>query len=244
MVARPLSHSPEGVFVPAPADASECEHAPLNGHGVAAAPIRVALADDRALVRHGLRMLLGPEDDIELLAGSGDVGSLGRQVATHHPDVLVLDLGMPSRSAIAAIRGLRERAPDTQIVVLTDAREPMFARRALGAGALAFVAKESADSDLPQAIRAVARGARFVSATVAPLLDATRRSFAEDRLTARELEVLRLIALGHTSAEVARTLSLSPRTVETHRARIHKKLGLATRAELVSYALRRRLLRA
>jgi len=206
-------------------------------------PIRVALADDRALVRHGLRLLLGGEEDIELLSGTADVASLGGQVAAHHPDVLVLDLGLPSRSAITAISGLRERAPHTQIVVLTAEREPMFARRALGAGALGFVAKESADDDLPAAIRAAARGERYVSAAVAAGLEATRRSFAEDRLTAREIEVLRLIALGHTSAEVARSLALSPRTVETHRARIHKKLGLATRAELVSYALRRRLLR-
>ncbi len=204
----------------------------------------MALADDRALVRHGLRLLLGNQEDIEVLAGTADVASLGGQVAAHHPDVLVLDLGLPSRSAIAAISGLRERAPHTQIVVLTGEREPMFARRALAAGALGFVAKESADDDLPAAIRASARGSRFVSASVAAGLEATRRSFAEDRLTAREIEVLRLIALGHTSAEVARALALSPRTVETHRARIHKKLGLATRAELVSYALRRRLLRA
>lgn len=218
---------------------------PTNGALAAhASPIRVALADDRALVRHGLRLLLGNQEDIEVLAGTADVASLGGQVAAHHPDVLVLDLGLPSRSAIAAISGLRERAPHTQIVVLTGEREPMFARRALAAGALGFVAKESADDDLPAAIRASARGSRFVSASVAAGLEATRRSFAEDRLTAREIEVLRLIALGHTSAEVARALALSPRTVETHRARIHKKLGLATRAELVSYALRRRLLRA
>jgi two-component system, NarL family, response regulator NreC len=208
------------------------------------APIRVALADDRALVRHGLRMLLGSEDDIELLADRGDVASFGRQVQTDRPDVLVLDLGLSSRTAIAAITGLRERAPQTQIVVLTSEREPTFARRAMSAGALGFVAKDCAEADLSAAIRAAARGERFLSVSVAAGLEATRRSFAEDRLTAREVEVLRLIALGHTSAEVARALSLSPRTVETHRARIHKKLGLATRAELVSYALRRRLLRA
>ncbi len=207
-------------------------------------PIRVALADDRALARHGLRLLLGVEEDIEVIRGAGDVTSLRGQVAAHHPDVLVLDLGLPSRAAVTAIARLRERAPDTEIVVLTCEHEPMFARRALAAGALGFVAKESAETELPAAIRAAARGERFVSAGVAAGLEATRRSFAEDRLTAREVEVLRLIALGHTSAEVAKTLALSPRTVETHRARIHKKLGLATRAELVSYALRRRLLRA
>jgi two-component system response regulator NreC len=212
--------------------------------GERATPIRVALADDRALARQGLRMLLGEERDIELLAGNGEVSSLGKAVADHHPDVLVLDLAMPGRAAISAIAGLRERAPATQIVVLTGERGPIFARRAIAAGAIGFVARDSAHEDLPAAIRAAAAGRRFVSASVAAGLDATRRSFAEDRLTSRELEVLRPIALGHTSAEVARELALSPRTVETHRARIHKKLGLATRAELVRYALRRRLLRS
>jgi two-component system response regulator NreC len=206
--------------------------------------IRVALADDRALARQGLRHLLDGQHDIEVLTVAADVTSLGSRVAAHHPDVLVLDLGLPSSSAIAAISGLRERAPHTQIVVLSGEREPVFARRVLAAGARGFVAKESADRDLPAAIRATARGALFVSPALAAGLEATRRSFAEDHLTAREIEVLRLIALGHTSAEVATALALSPRTVETHRARIHKKLGLTTRAEIVGYALRRRLLRA
>jgi two-component system response regulator NreC len=212
--------------------------------GIRTAHIRVALADDRALARQGLRLLLASEQDIEVLTGTADVTSLGSRVAANRPDVLVLDLGVPSRSAITAIGGLRERAPDTQIVVLSSERELMFARRVLAAGALGFVGRESADRDLPTAIRAAARGARFVSPALAAGLEATRRSFAEDHLTAREIEVLRLIALGHTSAEVATALALSPRTVETHRARIHKKLGLTTRAEIVSYALRRRLLRA
>jgi two-component system response regulator NreC len=215
-----------------------------NGRAVGhARPIRVAMADDRALVRQGLRMLLEAQEGIDMIEGGGEASSLG-PTASKHPDVLVLDLGLPGRSAITAITRLRERAPDTQIVVLTGQREPTFAQRATAAGALGFVAKESAERDLPQAIRAAARGERFVSASVASDPEAARRPFAEDRLSAREIEVLRLIALGHTSAEVARTLELSPRTVETHRARIHKKLGLATRAELVSYALRRRLLRA
>jgi two-component system response regulator NreC len=205
--------------------------------------IRVALADDRALVRHGLRMLLGNERDIAVIAGTGDLSSLAGQLAANHPDVLVLDLSVPSGSALAAISGLRERAPGTEIVVLSGEREPVFAQRALAAGARGFVAKQGAERELPAAIRAAARGERFVSPGVAAALDSTRRTLNEDRLTTREIEVLRLIALGHTSAEVARALALSPRTVETHRARIHKKLGLATRAELVSYALRRRLLR-
>jgi two-component system response regulator NreC len=210
---------------------------------VQAPAIRVALADDRALIRRGLRMLLGTQEGIEVIPGAGDVSSLAL-VTAHHPDVLVLDIGLPGRSAITAIARLREQAPETQIVVLAAQLEPTFAQRAAAAGALGFVAKESAERDLPRAVRAAAGGERFVSSSLASGLGSTRRSFAQDHLTAREIEVLRLIALGHTSAEVARTLTLSPRTVETHRARIHKKLGLATRAELVSYALRRRLLRA
>jgi two-component system response regulator NreC len=209
-----------------------------------ARPIRVAIADDRALVHHGLRLLLGGHEDIELLRGTAGTAAPGGQLAAEHPDVLVLDLSLTSRSAITAVSSLRERAPQTQIVVLTGEREPLFARRVLAAGALGFVARESADDDLPAAIRASARGKRFVSASVATALAATRRPFAEDRLTVREIDVLRLIALGHTSAETANVLALSPRTVETNRARIHKKLGLTTRAEIVSYALRRRLLRA
>ncbi len=146
-LAAPRSAPPARIFAAPSAD--------LDGH---ASPIRVALADDRALVRHGVRMLLGSEDDIELLAGRGDVASLGRQVEAHRPDVLVLDLGLSSRTAIAAITALRERAPHTQIVVLTSEREPMFARRAMSAGALGFVAKDCAEADLSAAIRAAARG--------------------------------------------------------------------------------------
>jgi two-component system, NarL family, response regulator NreC len=229
----------------APQSASRGPGASVNGAhaGVQAPAIRVALADDRALIRRGLRMLLGTQEGIEVMPGGGDVSSLAL-VTANHPDVLVLDIGLPGRLAITAIARLRERAPETQIVVLAAQPEPTFAQRAAAAGALGFVAKESAERDLPRAVRAAAGGEYFVSSSVAGGLESTRRSFAQDHLTAREIEVLRLIALGHTSAEVARTLALSPRTVETHRARIHKKLGLATRAELVSYALRRRLLRA
>jgi two-component system response regulator NreC len=206
-------------------------------------PIRVVIADDRALVRQGLVAMLGDEQGIEVLPVGGDVTTIGGQVAAARPDVLVLDLALSSRSAITLIARLHAHAPATRIVVLAGERDPAFAERALAAGAVGFVEKTAAQRDLPAAIRCTGRGERFISAGVAANIEVTRRSFAEDRLTAREVEVLRLIALGHTSAEVARTLDLSPRTVETHRARIHKKLGLSTRADLVRYALRRRLLR-
>ncbi len=206
-------------------------------------PIRVVLADDHALMRRSLRLLLEGEEGVDVIAEAGDLASAVSHVHGHRPHVLVLDLGMSNGSNIEAIGQLRERAPETQIVVLTMQDNPVFAQHAFAAGALGFVAKELADSELPQAIRAAARGEQYVSPRVAPRLDALRSSFTEDQLTSREVEVLRLIALGHTSVEIARKLHLSPRTVETHRARIHRKLGLTTRAELVRYALRRGLLR-
>ncbi len=207
-------------------------------------PIRVVLADDHAMMRGSLRMLMDREEDVEVVAEADDLAAVVRDVQDHEPHVLVLDLGMPGGSTIEAIGRLRERSPDTQIVVMTMEENPVFAQRAFAAGALGFLAKDRADSELPQAVRAAARGEEFVSPRVAARLDALQRSLTDDALTPREVEVLRLIALGHTSVEIARKLHLSPRTVETHRANIHRKLELSTRAELVRYALRRGLVRA
>ena len=150
---------------------------------------------------------------------------------------------MPDGSSSEAMRQLRERLPEMQIVIVTMEENPVFAQRALAAGAIGFVLKDHADEDLPEAIRLAARGEQYLSPRLALPLDDMQRAVSEDRLTVREVEVLRLIALGHTSVEIAHQLHLSPRTVETHRARIHRKLGVATRAELVAYALRRGLLR-
>jgi two-component system response regulator NreC len=207
-------------------------------------PIRIVLADDHALLRRGLRLLLDSEEELEVIAETGDLRALAQHIHDGRPHVLVLDLSMPGGSGIAAIGELRERAPHTQIVVLTSEAEPVFAQRALAAGAMGFVVKDHAEHELLEAVRAAATGERFVSRRLARRLDALQRSLTEDKLTQREVEVLRLIALGHTSVEIARKLHLSPRTIETHRAHIHKKLGLETRAELVRYALRRGLLGA
>lgn len=206
------------------------------------ADIRVLLADDHALMRRSLRLLLNGEDGMEVIAEADDLAAVTRHVQGHEPHVLVLDLSMPDGSSIDAVGRLREQAPDTQIVVMTMDENPVFAQRAFAAGAVGFVAKDLADGELPQAIRAAARGEEFVSPRTAKRLDALQRSITGDALSPREVEVLRLIALGHTSVEIARKLHLSPRTVETHRANVHRKLGLATRAELVRYALRRGLL--
>ena len=205
--------------------------------------IRVVLADDHALMRRTLRLLLDGEQDLEVVAEAGDLNLLVRHVDAHQPHVLVLDLGMPEGSSSEAIRQLRERLPEMQIVIVTMEENPLFAQRALASGAAGFVLKDRADEELAEAIRMAASGEQYVSPHLALALDDIRQIVAKDRLTVREVEVLRLIALGHTSVEIAEQLQLSPRTVETHRARIHRKLGLASRAELVAYALRRGLLR-
>jgi two-component system response regulator NreC len=205
--------------------------------------IRAVLADEHTLVRRSLRLLLDNEDGVEVIAEAGDLASVIRCVEGNQTHVLVLDLGMPDGSSSEAIKQLLERAPRMQIVIVTMHENPMFAQRALAAGAIGFVLKDLANEELPEAIRAAARGEQFLSPRLVRPLQNMHRAVSEDKLTVREVEILRLIALGHTSREIARQLQVSPRTVETHRARIHGKLGLGTRAELVAYALRRDLLR-
>jgi two-component system, NarL family, response regulator NreC len=142
------------------------------------------------------------------------------------------------------IRQLRARFPETKVVVLTMEESPLFAQHAIEAGAIGFVVKDRADTELVTAVRRAARGEEYVSPRVASGLDALHRATEDDRLSERETEIVRMIALGHTSAEIGCRLHLSRRTVETHRARIHSKLGVGTRAELVQFALQRRLIGA
>jgi two-component system response regulator NreC len=200
------------------------------------------LADDHAAVRRSLRLLLDGEDGVDVVGEAGDLRTAARHVHGHAPHVLVLDLQMPGGSSIGVIRRLREQVPITEIVVLTMEQSAAFAQRALDAGAVGFVLKDRADTELPAAVRRAAEGRKYVSPRVAAGLDALRRTISGDGLSPRETEVLRLIALGHTSAEIARRLELSRRTIETHRASVLRKLGLSTRAELVHVALRRRLI--
>lgn len=207
-------------------------------------PIRVLVADDHALVRRSLRLLLAGEDDVEVVAEACDIATVLRLIHGHAPHVLVLDLQTPGGSSIEAIRRLHELAPNLAIVVLTMEQSPAFAQRALESGAVGFVLKDRADTELPAAVRRVARGEEYVSPRVAAGLEARRRVVDGDGLSPRETEVLRLIALGYTSTEIACMEHLSRRTIETHRANIHRKLGLSTRAQLVDLALRRHLIGA
>jgi two-component system response regulator NreC len=204
-------------------------------------PIRIVLADDHAAMRESLRLLLDGEADIDVIAETDSLQTVMSHVRARRPDVLVLDLGMPDRGS--GIEALGRLHRETRIVVLTVNDDPAFAKRVLDSGAVGLVLKEMADSDLPAAVRDASRGRHYVSPLLAAKLSDGQPRNNADKLTPREREVLRLIALGHTSVEIAKKLGLSPRTIETHRARIHRKLGLDTRAELVRYALRHDLLR-
>jgi two-component system response regulator NreC len=208
--------------------------ASAEGEALGARPVRIVIADDHAVVRGGLRLLLENEPDFEVVAEAGDVESARRYVRGHHPGVLVLDLNMPG-SAHETIPDIREESPSTQIVVLTAHREPALARAALDAGALGYVLKDAANDELVQAVRGAAAGESFIDRRLGALLDSRRSAGPPDGLSEREAGVLALIALGHTNAAIAQQLYLSVRTVETHRSHIQHKLALSTRAELVGY---------
>jgi len=147
----------------------------------AALPIRVVLADSHALMRRSLRLLLDREDDVEVVGEADDLASVVRHVESDRPQVLLLDLSMPGGSSVETIGRLRERAPATQVVALTMEDDPVFAQRALAAGAVGFVMTERSDAELLQAIRAAVRGEEYISPQVAPRLDAMRRRLRQYR---------------------------------------------------------------
>ncbi len=187
-------------------------------------------------MRRGLQLLLDAQDGFEVVAAVGDVEAAVRTAGGHKPDVVVLDLNMPGGPSLEAIPKILAASPTTQIAVLTMEDSPAVARRALAAGALAYVLKDAAHDELVEAVRRVAAdepylnplfGARVAAAPADP----------PDELSERQVEVLRMIALGHTNAEMAERLCLSIRTVESHRAHIQQKLQLSSRADLVRYAL-------
>jgi two-component system response regulator NreC len=210
----------------------------------AAQPITIVLADDHRVVRAGLRLLLERHGDLSIVAESGTVADTERAVAGHRPRVLVLDVDMPDGSSLTAIERLRASSPQTTIVVLTMHTDPELAREALHAGATGFVLKEAAEAELGgeiDAIRLAAVGRTYLAPELGARLAAagSGREVRPDGLSGRELEVLRLIALGYTNGEIASQLFLSVRTVESHRARIQQKTGRGSRAQLVAYARER-----
>ena len=200
--------------------------------------ITIVLADDHEIVRAGLRLLLEAEPGFAVVSEAGDVALTERRVAAHRPRVLVLDVNMPDGSSLPAIPRLRAARRQTNIVMLTMHNDPELAREALRAGATGFVLKESAKEELIQAVRLAADGRTYLTPELGARLatEGPPPSGTPDDLSAREVEVLRLIAVGHTNNEIASQLFLSVRTVESHRAHIQQKTQKSSRAELVSYA--------
>jgi two-component system response regulator NreC len=202
------------------------------------AKITIVLADDHQVVRAGLRLLLESADGFEVVAEAGDVATAARKVTAYRPSVLILDLNMPGESSLQGIPTIRADSPATQIVVLTMQSDPAFAREAFRVGAIGYVLKEAADTELVQAVRLAAEGRTYLNPELGARMAAApaEPAAAPDHLSAREVEVLKLIAVGHTNSEIASQLFLSVRTVESHRAHIQQKTGRSSRADLVAYA--------
>jgi two-component system response regulator NreC len=203
--------------------------------------IRVVIVDDHAILRAGLRRVLEAEPDIEVVGEAPSADRAVFEAISGRPDVVLMDVMMPGKTGIEGMPAVLQAAPDARVLVLSMQDDPRYVREAFEAGAAGYVLKEAADSEVVDAVRAVAGGERYVHPALGARLVAAeaeeRRRAAEDPLSDREREVLRLLALGHTNQEIANVLFISVRTAETHRAHIMQKLRLSSRAELVRYAL-------
>jgi len=210
--------------------------------------IRVLVVDDHAVVRSGLRALLDREDQIAVVDEAATADEAVFRMIEHKPDVLLMDVTMPGTSGLEAIPKLLQASPATRVLMLSMHDDPRYVREAFAAGASGYVLKEAADTEVVAAIRTVAAGQSYVNPSLgARMAEAEGKAAAEakaDPLSEREHEVLRMLALGHTNQEIAKALYISVRTAETHRAHIMQKLGLASRADLVRYALAHKLIEA
>ena len=195
--------------------------------------IRVMLADDHAILRAGLRMLLEAQPDMAVVAEAADGEEAIRRAGGSRPDVAVVDLSMPGLSGVETLERLRREVPSTRLLVLTMHDDPGYARLALAAGASGHVIKDAESAELLAAIRAVHRGRTFVQVGSEPAAPATLERPATPTLSPRERQVLGLLAHGHTNREVADRLSLSVKTVETHRSHINRKLHVHSTGELI-----------
>jgi len=207
--------------------------------------IRVLVADDHAILRAGLRMLIDAQADMTVVAEAQDGIDAVEQVQEQRPDVAILDLTMPRSGGLDAIQQILNAKLPTQVLFLTMHEDPAYLRTALAAGAAGYVLKKSVDADLLSAIRAVHKGRRYVDPELADVLvhDALGgkahklETEASNILSEREQQVLKLVAEGFSSREIADQLSISTKTVEAYRARFADKLGLRSRAQIVQYAL-------
>jgi two-component system response regulator NreC len=205
-------------------------------------PTTILVAEDHAMVRSGLSLILNAEEDLEVVAQAEDIDETRRRLGAYKPTILLLDVNLNGESSLKALPELLTASPETRCVVVTMQAEVGFAREALRAGASGYLLKEAADRELVEAVRTCAAGSEYVQPAIGARLAAAGEEEPPDGLSPREAEVLRLIALGHTNNEIAEELYLSMRTIESHRAHIQQKLGVRTRAELVRYALERGML--
>ncbi|MER7696353.1 MULTISPECIES: response regulator transcription factor [unclassified Streptomyces] len=209
------------------------------------APTRVLLADDHALVRRGVRLILDSQPDLTVVAEAGDGAEAVEAARTHDPDLAILDIAMPRLTGLQAARELARQQPDLRILMLTMYDNEQYFFEALAAGASGYVLKSVADRDLVEACRAAMRGEPFlypgtVNALIRSYLDRIRdgTDLPAKPITDREEEILKLVAEGHTSKQIADLLYISVKTVERHRANLLQKLGLRDRLELTRYAIR------
>jgi two-component system, NarL family, response regulator NreC len=211
--------------------------------------IRVLLADDHAILRAGLRMLIDTQSDMTVVAEAQNGNEAIQMTRQTLPDVVILDVTMPERGGLHAIHDIFKQSPETRILLLTMHEELAYLRTALAAGASGYVLKKSVDADLLSAIRAVQKGRTYVDSELASELiqhALPQRGRAPDKatdvLSERELQVLKLVAEGFSSREIAQQIFVSVKTVETYRGRFAEKLGLTSRADIVRYALEMGLL--
>jgi len=213
---------------------------------------RLLLVDDHAVVRSGLRMLLEPEDDFEIVGEAASGREALRAVAETAPDIVLMDIGLPDISGIEAAAEIKRLRPETAIVALTIHEDEEYFFKMLAAGASGYVPKRAAPEELLTALRAAATGEVYLYPSLAKLLvtdylaqdSAARPAEVLDGLTDREREVLAHLADGASNGEIAETLSISPKTVARHRENIMRKLGLHSRTELVKYAIRKGIIQA
>jgi len=206
-------------------------------------PMRILIVDDHGVLRAGLRALLNAEPDLHVVGEAAD-GQTGLRLATElNPDLVLMDITMPGMSGIQVTRQLKETLPSTRVLILTLHEDESLLREAIRAGASGYILKQAVEAELISAIRAVGRGELYIhpAMTRALLKDVSPLLVPEENptepLSPRELEVLRLVAQGHTNRQVAEMLHLSVRTVESHRANLMDKLGLSSPAQLVRYAI-------
>jgi two-component system response regulator NreC len=223
-----------------------------DSRGLGEKRIRLLLADDHAVLRSGLRMLLDVQPDMEVVGEAANGVEAVREALASRPDVVLMDVAMSGEGGLEATRRIKQRAPEIKVLVLSMYDDESYLRRALEAGASGYALKRAADTDLLSAIRAVARDEVYLHPALTRVLvtdllghDPSTRGGArrdEPHLSEREVEVLRLVALGHTNQEIADSLYLSVKTVESYKGRLMEKLGLRGRAALVRYAVEAGLL--